>query len=138
VIDHVTSFGLVIRYYGEYINRQECGNTRSQHFHDPRGKIFTKTHYRSRVVRGNIRKKKEGECNKGAEKCKTKTQPQLVSKITRKCKYINIYHNSHIGSEACPASHVTSKCKGNGKGKGHPRTGHEGPNGEYRYSCIHL
>jgi hypothetical protein len=22
------------------------------------------------------------------------------------------------------------------KGKGHPRTGHEGPEGEYRYSCT--
>ena len=26
--------------------------------------------------------------------------------------------------------------KSEGKGKGHPRTGHEGPEGEKRYSCI--
>ena len=28
----------------------------------------------------------------------------------------------------------TSACKG--KGKGHPRTGHEGPEGEHMYSCT--
>ena len=27
-------------------------------------------------------------------------------------------------------------CKGEGKGKGHPRTGHEGPEREYRYSST--
>jgi len=27
-------------------------------------------------------------------------------------------------------------CKGKGKGTVHPRTGHEGPEGEYRYSSI--
>jgi len=26
--------------------------------------------------------------------------------------------------------------KGKGKGKVHPRTGHEGPEGEQRYSCT--
>ena len=47
-----------------------------------------------------------------------------------KCKYINFYHNSPIGPEAYPASHVMSKDRSKSKGKVRPITGHESPEGE--------
>ena len=39
-------------------------------------------------------------------------------------------------SIAVIASNVTTYCKGKGKGKVHPRTGHVGREGEWRYSCT--
>ena len=43
---------------------------------------------------------------------------------------------SHQMETYAPSALPPKKKHGKGKGKFHPRTGHEGPEGEYRYSCT--
>jgi len=51
------------------------------------------------------------------------------------CRHNAEYRNLNTHFRQNVTSHVVA-CKGKGKGKFHPRTGYEGPEGEYRYSSI--
>jgi hypothetical protein len=53
------------------------------------------------------------------------------------CKMEDTYYLHKVSLKQCDIKRLSHKTpKGKGKGKVHPITGHEGPQGEYRYSST--
>jgi hypothetical protein len=76
------------------------------------------------------------------------SEDSLCEELVQVCEQFSKYHmkflqkvsvQDYINYRGCYQLHTnfypTSFCQG--KGKVYPRTGHEGPEGESRYSCTH-